>query len=225
VGHALCDRTVGNILKDHGISPAPERKQQTTWKTFIRAHWDVLAAIDFSTIEVWTPGRLVTYYLLFVMEMARRRVHFAGCTTHPGEVLMKQIARDLTGAEDDFLLGNPYLLIDRDCKFCESFRHILEQADVKCIRLPPKSPNSSPHVERFMSSIKKKSLSRLICSARSPIVKPSTSFLEHYHGERNHQGLGNQIIDPGAEIGWTEGNVTARERLGGMLRCYYRAAP
>ncbi len=85
LGHKISDQTVGNILKEHGIERAPERKRQTTWKTFIKAHWDVLAAIDFTTIEVWTKGGLVTYYLLFVMELASRRVHFAGCTPNPDE--------------------------------------------------------------------------------------------------------------------------------------------
>ena len=69
VGYHISDSTVGNVLKEHGIEPAPDRKRQTTWKTFIKSHWDVLAAIDFTTIEVWTKGGLVTYYLLFVMEL------------------------------------------------------------------------------------------------------------------------------------------------------------
>ena len=62
LGHEVSDQTVGNILKANGIEPAPERKQQTTWKTFIKAHWDVLAAIVFTTVEVWTKGGLVTFY-------------------------------------------------------------------------------------------------------------------------------------------------------------------
>jgi len=83
---------VANILKEHGIEPAPERKRHTTWKTFIKAHWDVLAAVDVTTVEVWGKKGLVTVYLLFVMELATRRVHFAGCTTTPDEIWMKQIA-------------------------------------------------------------------------------------------------------------------------------------
>ena len=74
LGHQVSDQTVGNILKAHGIEPAPERKRQTTWKTFLRAHWDVLGAIDFTTIEVWTKGGLVTFYLLIVIQIATRRV-------------------------------------------------------------------------------------------------------------------------------------------------------
>ena len=85
VGYHISDTTVGNILKAHGIEPAPDRQRQTTWATFLKAHWDVLAAIDFTTIEVWTKGGLVTFYLLFVMELKTRRVHFAGYTTSPNE--------------------------------------------------------------------------------------------------------------------------------------------
>ncbi len=96
VGYHISDQTVGNILKEHGIEPAPDRKRQTTWKTFLKSHWDVLAAIDFTTIEVWTKGGLVTFYLLFVMEVATRRVHFAGCTPSPHEPWMKRMAINLT---------------------------------------------------------------------------------------------------------------------------------
>ena len=112
VGYPISDTTVGNVLKQHGVEPAPDRKRQTTWKTFIKSHWDVLAAIDFTTIEVWTKGGLVTYYLLFVMEVATRRVHSAGCTPNPDGLWMKQIARNLTDCVDGFLKGKRYLLID-----------------------------------------------------------------------------------------------------------------
>ncbi len=105
LGHTISDQTVGNILREHGIEPAPERKRQTTWKTFFKAHWDVLASIDFTTIEVWTKGGLVTYYVLFVMEVATRRVHFAGCTVNPTEAWMKQVAKNLTDPFEGFLLG------------------------------------------------------------------------------------------------------------------------
>jgi len=100
LGHRISDTTVGNILKAHGMEPAPQRKRQTTWKTFIKAHWEVLAAIDFTTVEVWTPRGLVTYYLLFVMEVASRRVHPAGCTTAPN------LTFALTSADPHYLIEN-----------------------------------------------------------------------------------------------------------------------
>jgi putative transposase len=125
VGYHISDTTVGNVLKRHGIEPAPDRQHTGAWSIFLKAHWDVLAAIDFTTIEVWTKGGLVTFYLLFVMELKTRRVHFAGCTTSPNEAWMKQAARELTNFEDGFLNGKRFLIMDRDAKFCESFRDIL----------------------------------------------------------------------------------------------------
>ena len=74
-----------------------------SWSTFLKAHWDVLAAIDFTTVEVWTKNGLVTFYLLFAMELTTRRVHFAGCTANPNEAWMKQAARELTACADGFL--------------------------------------------------------------------------------------------------------------------------
>jgi hypothetical protein len=83
LGHQISDATAGNILKAHDIEPAPKRKRSMSWSTFIKAHWDVLAAIDFTTVEVWTKGGLTTFYLLFVMELKTRVVRFAGCTVNP----------------------------------------------------------------------------------------------------------------------------------------------
>ena len=98
LGYEVSDQTVGNILKRQGIPTAPERKKTTTWKDFIRSHRDVLAATDFFTTEVWTPRGLVTYYILFIMHVATRRVHIAGLTRFPNELWMTQVARNLTMA-------------------------------------------------------------------------------------------------------------------------------
>ena len=130
VGYSISDTTVKNVLKAHGIESAPVRQRTGSWSTFLKSHWDVLAAIDFTTIEVWTKGGLVKYYLLFVMELKTRRVRFAGCTPNPNEVWMKQIARNLTDPEDSFLNEKRYLIMDRDTKFCEGFREILDDEDV-----------------------------------------------------------------------------------------------
>ena len=162
LGYKISDMTVGNILRANGIEPAPERKRQTTWKTFLRAHWEVLGAIDFTTIEVWTKGGLVTYYLLFVIEIATRRVHFAGCSVNPDEQWMMQIGRNLTDTVDGFLNGTRYVLMGRDGKFCPAFREILKNEDIKPVQLPPRSPNLNSHVERFHRSLKEECLNRMI---------------------------------------------------------------
>lgn len=224
LGHNISDTTVGNILKGHGIEPAPERKRQTTWKTFLKAHWDVLASVDFTTVEVWTRGGLVTYYLLFVMEVATRRVHFASCTANPDDSWMQQVARNLTDGLDGFLNGKKYLIMDRDTKYSHAFCRTIADTGTSCLKLPPRSPNLSPHIERFMRSLKSEALSRLIFFGEDSLRRAVLSFLDHYHGERNHQGLNNRIISLGAEVGRSDGAIECRERLGGMLRYYHRPA-
>jgi putative transposase len=224
LGHCVSDRTVGNILKAHGIEPVPDRRRQTTWKTFLEAHWDVLASVDFTTIEVWTKSGLVTCYLLFVMELATRRVLFAGCIPNPDESWMYQAARNLSDAEDGFLRGKKYLLMDRDAKFCEAFRVTLEQIGTEAVRLPPRSPDLNPNIERFMRSVKEECLERMVFFGERSLHAAVASYLAHYHVERNHQALDNKLIDPGEEVGRTIGKVACRERLGGILRYYYRTA-
>jgi putative transposase len=103
VGYTISDQTVGNILKRHGIPPAPKRKKTTTWQEFIRTHLDVLVAMDFFTTEVWTWCGLVTYYVLFFIHLASRKVHIAGLTPDPDERWMVQIARNVTMVDWGFL--------------------------------------------------------------------------------------------------------------------------
>jgi transposase InsO family protein len=224
VGYHISDQTVGNVLKEHGIEPAPDRKRQTTWKTFLKAHWDVLAAIDFTAVEVWTKGGLVTFYLLFVMEIATRRVHLAACSRSLGDDFMKQIARNLTDPFDGFLKDTKYVLMDRDSNFSCAFRTVLEEAEVEPVRLPARSPNLNSHLERFHLSIKSECLSRMIFFGENSLRRAVSSYLVHYHEQRNHQSLDNSIIMPSDEVGRAEGEIECRESLGGMLNYYYRKA-
>jgi hypothetical protein len=83
LGHDVCDQTVGNVLRRHGLSPAPQRKHTTTWAEFIRAHLAVLAGADFFTAEVLTRRGLVTYYVLFFIHLESRKVDIAGITVYP----------------------------------------------------------------------------------------------------------------------------------------------
>ena len=131
------------------------------------------------------------------MDVATRRVHFAGCTTNPDETWMKQITRNLIDCDDGFLLGKRYLLMDRDTKFTEVFRHTLKIEGIESVVLPPRSPNSNPHIERFMKSLKTEALDRMIFFGVGMLRNAVRQYLLHYHGERNHQGLANQIIVTG----------------------------
>lgn len=121
---------------------------------FIKSHMDCLAATDFFTTEVWTKNGLVTFFVLFVIDLASRRVEIAGITVNPDAAWMKQMACNLTDSEDGFLRGKRYILMDRDGKYCAEFRDTLREAGVKPLRLPPRSPNLNSYAERFVRSIK-----------------------------------------------------------------------
>ncbi|MDG2224594.1 MAG: integrase core domain-containing protein, partial [Rubripirellula sp.] len=224
VGYHICDSTIGNILKAHGIEPTPDRKRTGSWATFMTSHWDVMASIDFTTVEVWTKSGLTTFYQLFVMELKTRRVHFAGCTTHPNEAWMKTIALELTNCEDGFLKDKSYLIMDRDATFSRSFRACLRREGVKPVRLPPRSPNFNAHLERFFGSLKSECLNRLILFGETATRRAVRAFLTHYHTERNHQGLGNELIVPMVRPPDIDAEIKTTEHLGGLLRSYRRAA-
>jgi putative transposase len=224
LGHSISDTAMANILKAHGIDPAPDRKRQSSWKTFPHRHRHVLASVEFTTIGVWTRKGLVTYYLLFFMELATRKVHFAGLTPNPEEGLMLQVARNVTDAEGGFLRGKRYLLMDRDTKFSEAFRGTLEAVGVRPVRLPPRAPNLNAHIERFLRSLKEERLERMIFFGERSLQTATVTYVDHFLTERNHQGMGYQLIIAGNEVSRTVGEIACRERLGGLLRYYYREA-
>jgi putative transposase len=184
----------------------------------------VLAATDFFTVEVATWHGLVTYYVLVVMELATRRVQVAGITPHPTAAFMQQCARQLTDSFDGFLLGRRYLLHDRDTKFTQAFDALLKASGVEPIVLPPWSPNLNAHCERFVRSIKEEALDRMVMVGAPALSYVIHQYLDHYHAERNHQGLANQLIAPEPGLGSHSDPVRRRERLGGLLRYYYRDA-
>ena len=225
LGYTISDQTVGNILKRHGIAPAPERKTTTTWKEFIRRHMDVLVATDFFTAEVWTLGGLVTYYVLFFIHLGSRKVQMAGVTPHPNEAWMVQVGRNMTMEEWGFLSSGQYLIHDRDTKFCAAFQQIIDAAGVERVVLPPRSPNLNAYAERWIRSVKDEALSRLMLFGERSLRHVLQEYMEHYHHERNHQGKGNVLLFPSAGQGHKgEGLVQCRERLGGLLKYYDRDA-
>ncbi len=136
LGHHLSDQTVGNILRRHGIAPAPKRSQVTTWKDFLAAHISVLAGCDFFTVKVLTWKGPVTYYVLFFLHLESRRVSVAGITRHPDQEWMEQIARSATQDTWGYLHPCRYVLHDRDTKFCASFRSGLATGGIKAIPRP-----------------------------------------------------------------------------------------
>jgi hypothetical protein len=224
LGYEISDQTVGNVLRRHGLSPAPERKRTTTWAAFIRTHVALLAGTDFFTAEVLTLRGLVTYYALFFIHLESRRVDIAGLTVHPDEAWMKQIARNATMDDCGTLRDCRYLLHDRDTKFTRSFRAILMSGRVEALELPSRSPNLNAYAERWVRSVKEECLSKVILFGERSLRRALSDYVDHFHAERNHQGKGNVLLFPLTTDRQREGPVRCRERLGGLLRYYHREA-
>jgi putative transposase len=225
LGYRVCDQTIGNVLRRHGLPPAPERKRTTTWSAFIRTHLALLAATDFFAAEVLTLRGLVTYYVLFFIHLESRRVAIAGITVHPDELWMKQMARNVTMEGWGMLRGCCYLLHDRDAKYSQSFRAIIASGRVEPLALPARSPNLNAYAERWVRSVKEECLSKVILFGERSLRRAVSEFVEHYHAERNHQGKGNVLLFPReTEIHREQQPVQCRERLGGLLRYYHQEA-
>lgn len=137
---------------------------------------------------------------------------------------MSQIARNLTDVSDGFLTGKRFLIHDRDPRFTETFRETRAGGDVQVVRLPARSPNLNAYAGRFVRTIKESCLDRIILVGEASLRRAVCEFAHHYHHERNHQGLGNQLIVPLANQPNHEGHIACRERLGGLLKYYHRAA-
>ena len=226
LGHPISDQTVSNILRRHNLGPAPERSRTTTWKEFIQTHIDVLAGADFFTAEVLTWRGLVTYYVLFFIEVDSRRVSLGGITRHPDSCWMEQVARNATMQDTGYLNGCRYLLHDRDQKFCHHFQETLAAGGVKCTPIPARSPDLNAHAERWVRSIKGECLSKLILFGETSLRRVVSEYLQHYHQERNHQGKGNLLlfpVPPSHALG-PQCAIRCKERLGGLLNYYSRAA-
>ncbi len=224
LGFTVSASTVRNILKRHGIDPSPERGKRTTWGTFLKTHWELLAATDFFTVEVWTPRGLVTYYLLFTIHLATRRVCIAGITTNPNAAFMIQVARQLRDEFDGPLRSYRYLIMGRDDKLTPHFKAFLRREGVEPVLCPPRAPNCNAYAERFVRSVKEECLDRIIPIGLESVRRAVSEFLVHYHGERNHQGLDNRLIEPPSCLDTRDRPVRRRERLDAMLSYYYRLA-
>ena len=184
----------------------------------------MIVATDFFTVEVGTKRGLQRFMVLFFIDLATRKVEIAGIAPVVTGLWMNQVARNLTDAVDGVLAGKKFLIHDRDPLFTAEFLRTLEAAGVKSVKLPPRSPNLNPHAERFVRTIKESCLDRLIFFGEASLRTAVQNFLEHYHTEKNHQGLSNRLICPDPAHLGASGAIQRRQRLGGMLNYYYRDA-
>jgi transposase InsO family protein len=159
-----------------------------------------------------------------VIDLKTRRVEIAGIVQQPEKEWMKQIARNLTDCEEGFLNGSRHLIHDRDPLFTRSFRAILKSSGVETVKLPARSPNLNAYAERFVRSIKSECLAQIIPLGERHLRHAVKEYTEHYHIERNHQGLDNQLIEKRDGVIDMNSAVVRHERLGGSLNSYDRRA-
>jgi len=218
--HRVARSTIAKVLKEHGIKPAPDRPM--SWRTFVRSHASIIAAADFFTTEVWTARGLVRHFTLFVIDIATRRVCIAGTTTNPTSAWMEQVARNLTDCDVGFLIGKRFLIIDRDALYAPRFKGIVESIGTEIILTAYQAPNMNACAERFVRSIQSECLDRMILVGKSSLDRAVAEYLIHYHDERSHQGIGNEIVS--GVTPQSEGSIEVAERLGGLLSYYHRRA-
>src|SRR5262245_25132281 len=163
--------------------------------------------------------------MLVDIKVINRRVSLGGITRHPDSCWMEQVARNASMQDTGYLNGCRYLLHDRDKKFCREFGEALAASGVECMPIPARSPNLNAHAERWVRSIKEECLSKLILFGEKSLRRVVSNFLEHYHQERNHQGKDNLLLFPvPMPEASSRGAICCRERLGGLLNYYSRAA-
>jgi putative transposase len=192
LGHRVARSTVATILKEAGHSS--ERRSV-----------DVMANVSACTLardrsrrflhdEVWTSRGLVTFYTVFTIELYSRRVRILDSTPHPNEAFMLQIMRELTDWSDSLPDKPRVFLCDRDRKWSTAVRQMLAASGWRVIQTPFRAPNCNAHAERFVRSIKEECLDRLIPLGERHLRRALAEYVVHYHHERNHQGLGNNLI-------------------------------
>ena len=179
-----------------------------------------MTACDCFTIELLVGRILVRCTLFFVMELSTRKVFFARIQPQPNGQYMQQVARILTDYEDGFLNDKRYLIHDRDPLYTNEFHDVLNSSGIEPVKLSPRNPDLNPYAERFVKSVKYEFLNHMILSSVKQVEYVLEEYRKYYHNERIHQSFG-RIIEPIHNI---EGNarITCIERLGGLLKSYYR---
>ncbi len=194
------------------------------WSTFIKAHFQSMAACDFFTVEAWTPKGLTRFVVFFAIDIASRRVQVAGIDEAPDEEWMLQQARNLTDPDHGILKGKRFLIHDRDKLFTKQFRATLKGGGIRTLKMPKQSPNLNAYSERFVQTVKNECTDKMIFFGQKHLEHVLSEFVAHYHEERPHQGLGNRrIVQPTTDPP-IKGRIFCHERVGGLLKTYYRKA-
>jgi putative transposase len=226
LGIAVSATSVRNILATSGLPPAPRRDSQS-WRSFLRAHADSILACDFFTVDTLWRGRL---YVLVFLSIGSRRIEYFACTSKPDTAWMLQQARNLLMELDDHDRTVRFLIHDRDAKFPRAFDTLLASENIKVIRTPVRAPNANAHMERWVGSVRRECLDRLLILGRRQLQHVLRVYVRHYNEERPHRALDLKPPHPrvrpavGADSTPQALRVTRRDLLGDLIHEYELAA-
>ena len=223
LGVRVSATSVRRILRRHRLGPAPRRSGQS-WTEFLHAQAAGVLACDFFTVE--TVG-LTRLYVLFVVELDRRRLHLAGITAHPTGEWVVQAARNLLMDLDEHAHRLRFLIRDRDAKFTAAFDAVFAAAGIRTVKIPPRAPRANAYTERWVRTVRTECLDWTLIWNRPHLRQVLTRYLEHYNTGRPHRGIDLDLPAPPPVATVTTLPVKAVERvdlLGGLIHEYRRAA-
>jgi putative transposase len=228
LGIKLAASTVWTILREAGIEPAP-RRLQTSWAEFLRQQAASMLECDFLTVDMLFVKR---FYVLFFIELATRRVHLAGITTDPDGRWVTPTARNLLMQLDDVGVEARFVIRDRDGKFSRDFDEVFRSAGIRVIKAPVRAPQARAHAERWVGSLRRECLERLLIVGRRHLERVVGAYTSHYSEYRPHRSLGQRppLAQPLPNDNLASGDVIElcrlrrRDRLGGLIHEYRLAA-
>jgi putative transposase len=222
LGYTIGASTVWAILQRAGVDPAPQR-MAASWRQFLRAQAKGVLAVDFFTVDTVLLKRL---YVLFVIEVATRRVHVLGVTAHPSGAWVAQQARNLLMAVDDRAGRFRFLVRDRDAKFTAVFDAVFAAEAIKVLRTPVRAPRANAYAERWVGTVRRELLDRMLIVGGRQLQAVLAEYVDHYNGHRPHRALGQAPPLRPAEppVVLTTRRVLRRDRLGGLIHEYAQVA-
>jgi putative transposase len=188
IGVDLAPSSVWAILHRHGVDPSP-RRSGPTWSEFLHAQAKTMLACDFFHVDTVLLRRL---YVLFFIELDTRRVHLSGITAHPVGDWVTQQARNLTFVLADEARPTRFLIRDRDTKFSATFDEVFQAEGIRIIRTPVRSPRANAFAERFVETVRRECLDRMLIFGRRHLEQVLGQYLVHYNGHRPHRSLGQR---------------------------------
>jgi len=225
LGVSVSATSVRTILARHGLRPAPQR-DELSWRNFLRQHAATTLACDFFTVEtVW----LKRIYVLFFISLERRRIEFVACTPNPAGSWVAQQARNLLMTLDDRERPLRFLIHDRDAKFSSGCDQVFQSQGIAVIRTPVQAPNANAHAERWVGSVRRECLDRLLIFSRRQLDHVLRVYARHYNRHRPHRALALRPPeqtdgDPKPLRGPPYPQLSRNDLLGGLIHEYEHAA-